>query len=183
MSKNGFLSMADIIEQFDHVDDADAAERAKTNRALAEAMDWLRPRNWHGSGLTPDDILPIATDSGIPVVWVPPTEVLVKVAAARPSDRIGVLVSHEDEVLGHCEALIARSCDPALCESQTLTGRALEAFRGGHHEAAMVLAVAVAERLAFWVSETRAMRFHSQEEWDEHEEKLGPSSFVGMRVG
>ena len=70
-----------MIEQFGHVDDPDAYERAQTLPALADAMDWLRPRNWHATGLTPDDILPVAVDCGIPVVWVPPTEVLIEVTA------------------------------------------------------------------------------------------------------
>ena len=158
-----------MIDQFGHVDDPDAYERAQTNPALAEAMDWLRPRNWHASGLAPDDILTVAVDCGIPVVWVPPTEVLIEVTAAHPNDRVGVLVSRQDEVLPHCEALLTQCRDPELQNSRTLAGRAMEALRAGHHEAAMALAVAVAERLAFWVSETRTARFDSQDERDVHD--------------
>lgn len=107
-------SLSHVIEQFGHVDDPDAHERAQTIPALAVAMDWLRPRNWHASGLMPEDILPVAADCGIPVVWVPPTEVLIEVTEAHPSDRIGVLVSRQDAVLAHCEELLAQCRDPEL---------------------------------------------------------------------
>lgn len=136
-------------------------------------MDWLRPRNWHASGLTPDDILPIAVDCGIPVVWVPPTAVLIEVTAAHPRDRIGVLVSRQEEVLAHCEALLAQCRDQELQESRILVGRAIEALRAGHHEAAMALAVTVAENLAFWVSEIRTSRFDSHDESDVHDAQIG----------
>lgn len=167
------MSLKDVIEQFGHVDDPDAYERAQTNLALAVAMDWLRPCNWHASGLTPDDILAVAVGCGMPVVWVPPTEVLIEVTEAHPSDRIGVLVSRQDEVLAHCEKLLTQCRDPELQESRTLAGRALEALRAGHHEAAMALAVAVAESLAFWVSEIRTAPFDSCDEPDVHDAQPG----------
>ncbi|WP_423918865.1 hypothetical protein [Candidatus Poriferisodalis sp.] len=63
MVKIDIIALKDIIEQFDFVDDPDAAERAKTDPALAAALDWMRPHNWHGSGLTPDQVLPIATEA------------------------------------------------------------------------------------------------------------------------
>lgn len=172
-----------MIEQFDHVDDPDAYERAQTIPALAMAMDWLRPRNWHASGLTPDDILPVAVDCGIPVVWVPPTDVLIEVTAADPSDRIGVLLSRQDEVLTHCETLLAQCRDLELQESRTLAGRAAEALRAGHHEAAMALAVAVAESLAFWVAEIRTVLFDSSDEHDVHDAQLGRRNNLGYRYG
>ncbi len=172
-SEGSARSLKDVIEQFDRVDDPGAYERAQTIPALAMAMDWLRPRNWHASGLTPDDILPVAVDGGIPVVWVPPTEVLIEVTAADPSDRIGVLVTHQDEVLADCDALLAECRDRELQESRTLVGRALEALRAGHHEAAMALAVAVTESLAFWVAEIRATLFDSRDEPDAHDAQLG----------
>ena len=176
-------SLRDVIEQFDHVDDPDAYERAQTTPALATAMDWLRPRNWHASGLTPEDILPVAVDCGIPVVWVPPTEVLIEVTAADPRDRIGVLVSRQDEVLGHCEALLVHCRDLELQESRTLVGRALEALRAGHHEAAMALSVAVAEDLAFWVAEIRTIRFDSCHERDTHDAQLAKRNNLWYRYG
>ena len=104
---------------------------------------------------------------------MPPTEVLMEVTAADPSDRIGVLVSRQDEVLAQCEALLAQCRDPELQESRTLAGRAAEALRAGHHEAAMALAVAVAESLAFWVAEIRTTPFDSRDEHDVHDAQLG----------
>lgn len=133
------MVMKDIIEQFDNVDDPDALERSKKNRALKIALNWLRPCNWHGSGLNPDDVLRMADETGIPVVWVPPAEVLIEVVAAEPSDRISVLVSHEDKVLDQCEALIEKCGGPELRDSRTLVEGALAAFRAGHHEATMAV--------------------------------------------
>ncbi|MDE0135360.1 MAG: hypothetical protein OXM54_11025 [Acidimicrobiaceae bacterium] len=67
MSKIKGISIAGIREQFEFVDDPDAVERAQRNPALRAALRWLRPPNWHGSGLTPEQVLPIASESGIPV--------------------------------------------------------------------------------------------------------------------
>ena len=182
-SKRPARSLGDVIEQFGHVDDPDAYERSQTIPALAAAMDWLRPRNWHASGLSPDDILPVAVDCGIPVVWVPPTAVLIEVTAAHPSDRLGVLVSRQDEVLAHCEALLTQCRDPELQESRTLAGRAMEALRAGHHEAGMALAVVVAEKLAFWVSEIRTILFDSCNGSDTHDAQLGKRNNLRYRYG
>jgi len=43
-----FLRFQDVIDQFDHVDDPDAIEKAKTNRALSYALEMSRPENWRG---------------------------------------------------------------------------------------------------------------------------------------
>lgn len=172
MGKTRLIAMMNFKDQFDHVDDLDAVERAKTNRALRIALDWLRPRNWHGSGLNPHDLLLVAEEARIPVVWVPPIEVLVEVVAAEPERRMAVLMANEEIVLTACESLIEYSDDSELCDTQTLARRALHAFRDGHHEAAMALAVSVAEGLAFWVSEIRTLIHYSEQEWNTHEKRL-----------
>ena len=172
MGKIKIVVTKDIIDEFDNVDDPDALERAKTNPALEAALDWLRPRNWHGSGLTPNQVLPIAAESGIPVAWVPPRAVLVQIAAAKPERRIAVLIANEDAVLAECESLVARCRDAELCDSQTLAGRAIHAYREGHHEAAMALAVAVAEQPAIWASQRRVEAFFSQAEREDYEKAV-----------
>jgi hypothetical protein len=48
------------LDQFDHVDDVDVLEKAKTNGALSAALRLLWPENWHGCGLRPEEILPVA---------------------------------------------------------------------------------------------------------------------------
>ncbi len=165
-------SLIDIIEQLDNVDDPDAGEMAKSNHALAAAMSMWRPVNWQGSGLTPDQILRVASENGIPVAWVPPTAVLVELAATEQAGRIGVLVARQHEVLDHCESLIAQCRDPELSDVQTLAGEALQALKAGHHAAAMALAVAVAEGPALWASERRVESFRTQQGEDKYKESL-----------
>ena len=148
MSDNGFPGFADIFAQLDHVDDPDVHEKARTNPALAAAYKMLRPNNWLDSGLTPEAALSIAVESGIPVCWIPPPQVLARLAEADPDDRMDVLRANEPSVLELCGSLIEESGDPTIRDTQTLTRRSLSAYIDGHHEAAMALAIAVAERLA-----------------------------------
>ncbi len=166
------VPMKDIKEQFEFVDDPDAPERAKGNSALRIALDWLRPRNWHGSGLTPDQVLPIASESGIPVAWVPPQSVLLELAAAEPQQRVAVLMASEHVVLDHCKLVFAECDDAELRDPQMLAGRAVRAFEDSHHEAAMALAVAVAEQPAIWASERRVLSFFSDDERKAYEKAV-----------
>lgn len=156
--------MKDIRDQFEFVDDPDAPERGKGNPALRIALDLQRPRNWHGSGLTPDQVLPIASESGIPVAWVPPRSVLLELAAAEPEQRVAVLMESEHVVLHHCKSVLAECDDAELRDPRTLAGRAVRAFEDGHHEAAMALAVAVADQPAIWASKRRVRSFRSDDE-------------------
>lgn len=172
MGKARLTTVKNIIDQFAYVDDPDAVERAQTNSALRIALNWLRPRNWHGSGLNPHDVLLAAEESGIPVVWVPPTEVLAEIVEAEPERRIAVLMANEESVLAACDSLIEYSDHSELRDTQTLATRALHAFRDRHHEAAMALAVSVAEGLAFWVSETRTLTHDTEQQWNDHEKRL-----------
>lgn len=174
MAERRFIGLHEILEQFDHVDEADALEKAKSNRALAAALRLVKPKNWCGSGLRPEQIMPVAVDSGIPVVWVPPSPVLRELVAAAPADRMGVLMANEAEVLAHCQLLLDECSDPWVSEERTLVGRSLDAYQAGHHEAAMALAVAVGEPLAQWASEPRVQMFESsqaEQEWEKDREK------------
>lgn len=169
MSKIKGLSIAKIREQFEFVDDPDVVERAQRNPELRVALRWIRPPNWYGSGLTPEQVLPIASESGIPVAWVPPRSVLIELAAAEPDQRVAVLMANERAVFDDCKSVLEECDDPELHDSQTLAGRALCAFKSGHHEAAMALAVAVAERPAIWASERRVLAFLDDDEQETYE--------------
>ena len=182
MSGRKHVTFRDIRAQFDHVDDPDALERAKSNPALAHAMDWLRPKNWHGCALTPNQIVPIADESGIPIAWVPSAEVLAQIAAVDVSDRIGVLLSHEDEVLGQCESLLLSCSDPLIDDAQSLAQRALLAFHAGHHEAAMALAVNVAEGLALWASRRRDFMFEGRQSDEAAESQVSGYALAGEKL-
>ena len=158
------ISFKDVIEQFDHVDDPDVLEKATSNLALRMALDMSRPENWRGTGLTPEQLLPIAQEDAIPVAWVPPPEVLKALVNASPKDRLAVLRSHETEVLQHCRRLLTQCRDPWIGDETVLLGRSLAAFEAGYHEAAMALAVALGEPLAIWASEPRVQSFDSEAE-------------------
>lgn len=168
------LRFQDVIDEFDHVDDPDALERAQTNPALRHALEMSRPENWRGSGLTPEQILPIATHAGIPVAWVPPAAVLKDLVAAPPQDRMRVLRDHEPSIVSHCYSLLGECDDPWVAGDLTLVSRALETYEAGFHEAAMALAVAVGEPLALWASEPRVKAFESEQEradWEKAKKK------------
>ncbi len=74
-----------VIAEFDHVDDPDVFERMKNMPALRTALVMKRPENWWGTGLNPKVLFAIAKDDGIPVAWVPPSAVLIDLAAAPGS--------------------------------------------------------------------------------------------------
>jgi hypothetical protein len=134
------------------------------NPALRMALEMSRPESWRGSGLTPEQFLPIAQEDAIPVAWVPPPEVLKALVAAQRSDRLSVVRSYEAAVLEQCRALLHRCRDPWIRDEAVLLGRAIDAFEAGHHEAAMTLAVALGEPLALWASEPRVQFFDSEAE-------------------
>lgn len=169
MTNNAFADLGEVFAQLKHVDDSDVHEKARTNPALAAAYKMLRPANWLDSGLTPDEVLALAVESGIPVCGVPPQQVLTDLAAADPNDRMDVLGAHEKSVLEQCATLIEESDDPAIRDTQTLTRSALRAYVDGHHEAAMALAVAVCERLAIDAAEREVRLFASAEHQAEYE--------------
>jgi hypothetical protein len=158
------LRFSDVIDQFDHVDDPDVLEKAKTNRALSHALEMSRPENWRGSGLSPEQILPLAVESGIPVAWIPPAEVLRDLVAAAPTGRVRVLVARESEVLAQCRSRLEECDDPWVEAERFLVSRALAAYEAGFFEAAMALAVAVGEPLALWASVPRVKAFESEQE-------------------
>lgn len=156
------VRIEDVFAEFDHVDSPDVLDKANTNQALRLALEMSRPENWHGSGLTPDRILPIAVDDGIPVAWVPPTDVLKALVAAPRGQRHAVLLAHEREVLADCRRRLLECDDPWLDDTTHLLTCAFGAFDGGHQEAAMALAVSVGEPLALWASVPRVQGFDSK---------------------
>lgn len=182
MGKLKHTSLGAVRAQFDHVDDPDALERSKSNPALAHAMNWLRPKNWHGCALPPHKILPIAAESGIPIAWVPSAEVLAEIAAVSASERMGVLLSHEDEVLDQCESLLRSCSDPEIDDALPLARGALRAYRAGHHEAAMSLAVNVAEGLALWASRRPDFIYESRQTDETAESQVGRYGLADFKL-
>ena len=163
------LTMKEILAEFDHVDDPDVVTRSKTSPALRAALEMSRPENWHGTGLSPDRVLPIATEDGIPVVWLPRADVLKTLVASPSGQRHGVLEAHGVQVIADCRARLGECHDPWIADSAHLLGKAIDAFDSGHHEAAMALAVSVGEPLALWASVPRVQIFDSEDDRDRWE--------------
>src|SRR2546429_7179969 len=128
------MKFGDIMAEFDHVDDPDVLERMKTNPALHAALQMERPENWWGIGLNPKVLFEIARDDGIPVVWVPPSTVLLDLAAAPDHNaRMVVLLLRKQEILDNCKAIVRYCDDPWVSDAYALTGAAIAAYEGGHH--------------------------------------------------
>jgi hypothetical protein len=134
------------------VDAADVLERAKASPEVYLVLSMLRPRNWWGSGVSPAALQAVASGSGIPVAWVPRAATLVALAEAAPHSRSEVLLAREPDVVDDCEQALEVCRHPSLADEATLARRAVAAFRAGHHEAAMALAVSLGEPLAKWWS-------------------------------
>ena len=160
------VSFQDVIDALEYVDDPDVLEKAKGNMALWVALDMSRPKNWRGTGIKPEGILAVANETGIPVAWVPPSDVLKMLASAAPLDRLAVIRSHVAEIIAQCDQLLNECRDNWVGDERILVRRAIEAFKAGHHEAAMALAVNVGEVLALWASVPHVLMFDSQEEKD-----------------
>ena len=169
------MIFGDVMAEFDHVDDPDVLERAKTNPALYEALQMIRPENWWGTGLNPKVLFEIARDDGIPVVWVPPSKVLLDLVTAPDRNaRMSVLLARKQEIVDHCKVITRYCDDPWVADACVLTEAAIAAYEGGHHEAAMALAVSVSEPLAIWASTPRWQFFKSeaaQEKWEKYRGK------------
>lgn len=176
------MNLRDIMDEFDHVDAPDVLERIKTNPALKEALHMTRPKNWWGTGLNPARLFEIARDDGIPVMWVLPSNALLEVAAAPDkSARMATLLLRKQEVLDSCKAILHDCDDPWIKDACILTGTAIAAYEGGHHEAAMALAVSVSEPLATWASEPRVQMFRSEaahEQWGKYLKSKAKSKYM-----
>ena len=149
------------------VDRPDVLDLAVLNKALRHALEQSRPPNWWGTGLTPAELVTVADESGIPVVWVPSAAVLQPLGAATAGNRRQVLLRYESQVVADCFAAVAECDDPWISSDQFLVRRAAETYKAGYFEAAMALAVAVGEPLAIWGSKRRVHAFSSRDDSDD----------------
>src|SRR5437588_7093870 len=122
------MILGDIIAEFDHVDDLDVLECMDTRPALHAALKMIRPENWWGTGLNPKVLFAIARDDGIPVVWVPPSAVLVELATASDRNaRMCILHARKREIIDHCKVIIRLCDDPWVANEHALIGKAIAA--------------------------------------------------------
>jgi hypothetical protein len=113
--------------------------------ALAVVVEALPP-NWP-PGLDYERAIDLANE-GIPVVWVPPGEVLTElVEVENRAARMAVLRSHADELANAIDETFDTVTHPDLAGQVPLARLALKAWREGHIEAAQALAVAVTEAI------------------------------------
>lgn len=179
------ISFQDVANELEHVDEPDVLEKVKNNQALALALDLSRPVNWRGTGIRPRDILAVATESGIPVAWVPPSNVLRFLVSAPIPERMAVVRAHTADILTQCDAILARCRDGWLGDDPVLVKRAVDAFKAGHPEAAMALAVAVGESLAVWASEERVHIFGSEtarQAWQKNQKNSNKYNLARMEL-
>lgn len=171
-----FVSFADIIAELDNVDAPDVLERAKTSTALNFALEMSRPRNWWGTGVDPNTLFRIAKDDGIPLAWVPRSKIIVDLSNQPNLEaRRKVLQDHREDILDDCETALAECDDPWLGDHRPLASAAIEAYKDGHHEASMALAVSIGEPLAIWASTPRVRGFDSKADmvaWEKNRKKM-----------
>lgn len=127
-----------------------------------------RPRNWHGTGAS-HDLLAAAKDEGIPLLWVPPADVIRRLNAAGTAEqRSAVLLAERQQILAACVGVVDECMSPEIAGDRHLVGKAVEALVDGHDEAGMALATSVGEGLAHWAIQPRVQAFKSeldQETW------------------
>ncbi|MEV1317884.1 hypothetical protein AB0J14_17595 [Micromonospora arborensis] len=160
-----YLNVRDIFQQLDQVDDPNVMELAASSPALQAALRWSRPQNLWGIGVDPLLLLRLARDAGIPLAWVPRREV-VRALVAAPTRGVlsDVLADKAALVVDDCADALSHCIDEQLQDRVPLAEAAIAAYRAGHAEAAMALAVSLGEPLAAWASTPRVRSFDSRAE-------------------
>lgn len=159
-----FLTFRDVIAAIPRVDEPGAFADIDSDPALRAAMAMCRPQNWHGTGAG-RDLLAMAQREGIPLMWVPPTEIIRRLRSAdSAADRAQILLDERETILAACAATVDACSAPEIVESCVLTMKAVVAVAAGHDEAGMALAVSVGESLSHWAVEPRVKAFSSQSE-------------------
>ena len=92
-----------------------------------EVVDNWIPRNLQGIQDL-EAVATIALDEGLPLSWIPRTEIVVDIIEAdTPEARLEILAQHQDEILDDCEAALR----PATHEVALQCQSAIEALRVG----------------------------------------------------
>lgn len=130
-------------------------------RAVAPLIALIRenlPHNWPPD-IDLDVVTTVIRDDGLPLVYVPRTEIVAELLAAQDrSSRVGILISHTNEVIEDCRAALDEVTHPSISSQLPLAVKALDAFEGGHYEAAQALAVVI--------TETAVTQFFSGKKYD-----------------
>jgi hypothetical protein len=114
--------------------------------ALEHALKRAIPRNWDLDRVDVEAGLAIVGEEGVPLAWVPDTELVVSmVGASNREDRIRLLLAHEGEGLAQCRCCLDECTEADLTEQVYLASRALDAYGAGFREPAQALSVVIAE--------------------------------------
>lgn len=105
------------------------------------------PPNWPVDDIDLiENVFDVIQDDGIPLVWVPRKEIVTEVLKAPNRDeRIKALLARRGDVIQDCRAILATISHPDLANQLPLAKSSVDAFEGGHDEAAQALAVVITE--------------------------------------
>lgn len=180
-----YMNVCDIIAQLQYVDDPDAAGRAKTDSALKAALSLARPSNWWGTGANQSLLVP-ARDDGLPLSWIPRADTIKALNAGTSRlERITVLMDRHAEVVEDCATALDECDEDEIVDTVYLARCAVDALVEGHHEAAMALAVSMAEPLAQWASTPRVRSYDSaadEEQWEKQLKSTSKYKHAGAEI-
>lgn len=147
------ISFEHLIPKFDvshHLRDfaASIALPASVTAGLAEMLERLReslPPNWP-EDVDIDKLSEVIQDEGIPLVWVPPADLITAILAAQNrSERVEILKVNTIQILEDCHRVLDDVVHESLSGQAALARTALKAAESGHAEAAQALAVVITE--------------------------------------
>ncbi|MER6591256.1 hypothetical protein ABT214_05265 [Micromonospora purpureochromogenes] len=86
------------------------------------------PPNWPDD-IRIEDVRMLADDEGIPLCWVPRSEVITALCEADPDRRRDVLLERRADVLEDCTLALAEVTAPELAKYASAAGEVLDAMR------------------------------------------------------
>jgi hypothetical protein len=114
--------------------------------SLTERVRESLPPNWSDNVIYCENLETVIRDDGIPLVWVPRSEIVTELLAATDRlARVAVLLARCDEIVEDCRLILTDISHQTLAAQRPLAMKAVNAFAGGHYEAAQALAVVVTE--------------------------------------
>lgn len=117
-------------------------------RQMAEMLEVFRkrfeasmPPNWRGSGVAPlGNLETLLLDEGLPLAWVPPKDVLIRVLNANDAaDRRRVIGGSWKKITNACLVELDATSATELTEYVEFARLAADALQAGHHQASQAL--------------------------------------------
>lgn len=132
--------------EFPKFDFPQIAELTAGIRAMATKLLEKLPPNWPRDGDLIELVFPIVQDEGIPLVWVPRSDIVTDlVEASNRADRIKILIARCDDITRDCREVLADVTHPDMANQIPLATDAISALAHGHGSAAQALATVVTE--------------------------------------